>query len=175
MISGRCLISSSSSMYFQVRSSEVCRNSEKVTGRIVRMVTFPTGTCIFFFFTATPSSEPAATTWYSGAFSQKYLRLFRAASQACISSSTISVRPASSGTSVYSASSLSRRSTSRVRSKTPQSSCVSSKSNFAVNSKLSLPKRSIAQVFPICRAPLSSSGFLSGESFQAFSSSSIVL
>ena len=62
MISGRCSNESRFSTNRYVRSSDAARNSLNVNGNIFNVFTFPTGTAMFFRFTATPNNDPAATT-----------------------------------------------------------------------------------------------------------------
>ena len=50
------------SLIWYVRTSLARRNSRKVTGNMLMIFTFPTGTVILRFLTATPNSEPAAIT-----------------------------------------------------------------------------------------------------------------
>src|SRR3546814_7579913 len=59
-------------------------------GFTCRNVTLPTGNDCPRDIT-TPNSEPALATAYSGAFSQKYLSVFKASLHSCISSKITSV------------------------------------------------------------------------------------
>ena len=61
-------------------------------GYSVRISTLPTGKD-WFSWMARPSREPAQTTWYSGAFSQKYFSAVIARGHSWISSKMISVLP----------------------------------------------------------------------------------
>jgi len=135
--------------------------------------TLPTGTAIFFFLIATPRSEPAAMTWYSGASSQKYFKLLKAPLHSWISSKIISVFPDTIGALVKSDKSFSIRFTSFVFSNISASSGVLSKLNSAIYSKHCFPNSRMTQVLPVCLDPLRMSGFLFSLFIQRFKTSMI--
>ena len=137
--------------------------------------TLPTGKDAPVRLRATPRSEPAHATAYSGASSQKYFKLFKASLHSWISSRTIRVEVGEIFFPVISSIDLMSFKGSLVRLKSSFMAGIVSKLMYTISSKDSLPNFFNAHDLPTWRAPCNTKGLRRGFSFHAFNLSNIPL
>ena len=125
----------------------------------MRNSTFPTGKevppCM-----AMPNRDPAATIWYSGAFSAKYLSEVSARGFSCISSKMMSVVLGSMGQPASIRSPAKRCWVSKLEEKSAAIPLFASKLIYATFLYACLPNSRRIQVLPTWRAPCRIKGFL---------------
>ena len=143
----------------------------KFMGCSVNSVTFPVGKDVSPLRMAMPMYEPAATTWYSGASSQKYLKAVRPRAASWTSSKKSNVVAGSMLVLRTISISETIRAGSRSLANSPWRAGSRMKSIRTVDLNARLPNSSKSHVLPVCRAPLKTSGLRWASSFHARSRS----